>query len=411
MKFQSHTTQKPQTRKQFLLVTTLISILGSVYSTSVQANGCDNFTAPATMVDSTQLVCLRGVSATDQTGTHHYKATLKWLPENPVFFLLLGIEFDQPSATNNPAFDTVTGHLHLPSVDIPRTFGTERYTADLIYNPITNLFQVISSNIYNNPLYSPEDTWKPYGMLDTDERRAVDTLGKSIPYANLASAVYDFDHTSVGDWQLIESKDRNSGMQSGVYQHNQTNELVIAFRGTQSCKKFSFSCSLKESYLDLAADALITVGKADEQFEHAFNYANEVITRYPDRKITMTGHSLGGSLAQAIGASLEKEVFVFNSAPVPEDFFSDHPSALSVDELYNSIFILADIHDPISNTFESTLYHNASHITPLLQFNFDKREVMPDELADVDALRLNKHGINVFINNATALMTLYSQGW
>lgn len=315
---------------------------------------------------------------------------------------------------SSPSFSAENGLLVIPRVDIPRQFGTERYSVNLALAPNSDayIFNLTSISTYINPDYIPRVTWKPYGMLNSTERRSVDALGMSLPYAKLSDTIYDFDITPVDQWDLIDKISRNSGMQAGIYQHRETYELVLAYRGTEAC---DFPCSLDETteYLrDLATDTALTFGFDDAQFKHAINYARDVANRYPNQKITVTGHSLGGGLAQAVGAVLGLKTFAFNSAPVPDDFFDDNPVTLSKSELNELIYVLADIHDPVSNTDETgKFYINSSHVAPLIQFDFDLKEITPNRLAELDKLRFNRHGITKFSDNASNLMNIYANGW
>ncbi len=210
---------------------------------------CLELTAPATFLEANGLVCLQKIIVADEASTQLYKASLQWLGvDNPNRFQLLTTEFDDTSEINSPTFSTVNGLLTLPKVDIPKLFGTERYAVnlDLVPNaddPAAMLFELAKVEIYNNPDYVPNETWKPYGMLFPEERRAVDLLGRSIPYAQLADAIYDFDNVAVGSWDLIQSTGTNSGMDAGVYKNRDTDELVLVFRGTETCDS---SCSFKE---------------------------------------------------------------------------------------------------------------------------------------------------------------------
>ena len=90
------------------------------------------------------------------------------------------------------------------------------------------------------------------------------------------------------------------------------------------------------------------------QFDTALGYADYIQKRYPKAKITVTGHSLGGSLALTVGAKKYLKTVTFN-APVPKDKLSkkdkqyilDNPtkitSYLNVDDLignYNNSYTL-----------------------------------------------------------------------
>lgn len=380
---------------------------------------CVDLTAPAAFLETNGLVCLQKVIVADQGDTQLFKASLQWLGvDNPNQFKLLSAEFDNAaSETDSPTFSAADGLLILPKVDIPKQFGTERYTVSLAWVPsaddsTVSLFELAKVATYINPDYAPNVTWKPYGMLYPEERRAVDILGRSIPYAQLADAIYDFDNIAVDTWELIESISKSSGMQAGVYNNRDTGELTLAFRGTEAC---SFPCSLSETkayLLDVAADTALTLGFVNDQFKHAFNFAQDVVNRYPGRKITVTGHSLGGGLAQAVGAVLGLETFAFNSSPVPDDFFDSYPLSLTSEQLEEIIHVIADIHDPVSNTDETgKFYLNADHVTPLIQFNFDLKEIAPDQSFDFDDLRFDRHSITKLFNNATSLISTFREGW
>ena len=375
---------------------------------------CLNLTTPATFVEPENVACLQKVIVTDGINQQFYKASLQWQGINsPNQFRLASAELDQTGDSYSPVFSSTTGLLTLPKIDIPRTFGTERYAVNLtsipnIEDPSTLLFELTQIDIYINPDFIPGQNWKPYGMLQTTERQAVDTLGRSIPYAQLADAVYDFDIVNFEQWELIEHISKSSGMQAGLYKNKETAELVLAFRGTEKC---DFPCSL-ETLRDMAADVTLTLGLVPDQFKHAFNFAQDVANRYSNHKITVAGHSLGGGLAQAIGSVFGLETYAFNSSPVPDDFFDQYPVTLPQEELDEIIFNIADIHDPVSNTDENgDFYLNARHITQLFQFNFDAMEIFPTQSFDFTDLRFDRHSITKLIGNAQRLIALYQSGW
>ncbi len=388
----------------------------SVTSISVQAlpTECSELTEPATFLAENNLICLQKTQVNDETLL--FKASLQWLGvDRPNHFQLVSTEADDAGVVEySPVFTAANSTLTIPKIDLPGTYGTERFAVNLKLVPDDDaaLFELTSAAVYISPDYIPNETWLPYGMLSPDERHAVDLLARSIPYAILAGAVYDFDNVAVDNWVLAEHESRGSGMQAGVYRDRDSDDLVLAFRGTESC---DFPCSLSETkqyVLDVAADALLTFGQDGPQFDHAMEYAQEVVNRFPDRKIFITGHSLGGGLAQAVGAAFGFETFAFNSAPVPDDFMKSNQVQLSEEELQEIIYVIADIHDPVSNTDETgKFYLNADHVAPLIQFDFDLKEVLPLRLAELDELRFNRHSITTFVDNATSLLTLYQEGW
>ena len=402
------------------VIISLTSLL--VYTNIAQAHPaeCMNKAEQAIFLQSSGIVCLQKIKVTDNSGTKYFKASLKWLgTENPNKFQLVTLDTDSSSEENTPSFSLKTGVLNLPRVDIPEIYGTNRYSVDLVLkqeNDI-NIFELMSAASYTNPDYDQDKDWKPYAMLSTTERQAIKLLDQSLPYAQLANAIYSFDSSSINGWELVEQVSKDSGMQAGAYINRNTEELVIAFRGAEACADFFCSFqAIKESVLDLAADALLSFGTSGPQFRHAFNFAEDIMSRYPDYKIKVTGHSLGGGLAQAIGSTFGLETFAFNSAPVPNDFFAEHPTDLSDEALKDIIHVIADIDDPVSHADDSgKSYLNAAHVSPLLQLDFDEKEILPDinldRLTDLYTNRFDKHNMTEFMDRTSKLLTIYAQGW
>lgn len=415
----NNATQLKQATAYLVGVISLTTLVA--YSNISQAHPaeCMNETAAAVFLPASGIVCLQKIKVTDSAGTEYYKASLKWLgPKQANKFELATVDTDSGAEENTPTFSIADGILTLPIVDIPEDYGTNRFSVELVLKAENNIsvFEITSAATYINPDYVPGENWKPYAQLNSSERQAIKLLGKALPYADLANAIYDFANSSINDWQLIEQISKDSGMQAGVYMNRKTDELVMAFRGTEAC---DLSCSfkeIKESVVDLAADTLLSFGESGPQFRHAFNFAEDIMERYPDYKIKVTGHSLGGGLAQAIGTTFGLETFAFNSAPVPNDFFAEHPTDLTDKELEQIIHVIADIYDPVSHADDSgKTYLNAAHVSPLIQLDFEEKEVLPSldlsRLEQLYSLRFDKHNMTGLIENTSELLAIYEQGW
>ena len=103
---------------------------------------------------------------------------------------------------------------------------------------------------------------------------------------------------------------------------------------------------------------------------------------------------------------------LFVYLPVPKDFLKKYPTKLTNEKLNAIIQVIADIRDPVSNTDETgNIYQNAEHLAPLIQFDFKNKEIVPDRLGELNALRLNRHSITTLINDISSLLTIFSEGW
>lgn len=94
------------------------------------------------------------------------------------------------------------------------------------------------------------------------------------------------------------------GFAAVAYKNSITNEIVIAFRGT-------------DSPLDvLISDAQIAFNLTPQQASAANAFYNRIATDNPSSTISATGHSLGGALAQFVAASNHISAVTFNAPGV-----------------------------------------------------------------------------------------------
>lgn len=110
----------------------------------------------------------------------------------------------------------------------------------------------------------------------------------------------------------MDEDDSSSGFQAATYLLHQpgspggSDEVVVAFRGSDSWRDY-----WKHN---------LTVFRTPAQYKPARAYVRRVAARYPDRRLVVTGFSLGGGLAVHVTRDNEtsrfvKEAWAFNPSP------------------------------------------------------------------------------------------------
>lgn len=133
--------------------------------------------------------------------------------------------------------------------------------------------------------------------------------------------------------------------------------IIISFRGTADLQ-------------DLIDDSRIVLTGVTRKSlrDAAFNFYKDIRNKHPDREIILTGHSLGGHLAQYVGIkaygtqtesshSALLQVRTFNTAPIStshERIFKQHPELLKQFAHYRletDVISNSSLHRYVGNTF------------------------------------------------------------
>lgn len=144
--------------------------------------------------------------------------------------------------------------------------------------------------------------------------------------AFLSDQVYKEKFADAGAWKVVDSYvDPNTGFQGAAYLNRVTNKVVVAFRGTDLSERN-----------DLRANTNIAGFKGDI-FDRQVGGARELIERvqksYPNTGVSLTGHSLGGAIAQVVGSESGLETHTFNAPGVSH--MVKNPSGM--DHIYNHV--------------------------------------------------------------------------
>ncbi len=108
------------------------------------------------------------------------------------------------------------------------------------------------------------------------------------------------------NWSSIEKlENKNTGFYAEAYRNKNTGEVVIAYRGTDQKDGGDWQNNLH-----------IGIGKTPEQYQDAILFYDEVARKYGSGNVIVTGHSLGGALAQLVGAETGATTVAFNAPGV-----------------------------------------------------------------------------------------------
>ena len=129
-------------------------------------------------------------------------------------------------------------------------------------------------------------------------------MATNLEFAQLSDAAYQNDPASMQlpqGWSVVASSkpDDIFGYKGYAYKNNTTGEIVIANRGTEPLGTPGVT-------LDYSNDLQLITNKLPDQYPLAQQFYNDVSSANSGAQITLTGHSLGGSLSQLLAAESTK---------------------------------------------------------------------------------------------------------
>jgi hypothetical protein len=126
---------------------------------------------------------------------------------------------------------------------------------------------------------------------------------KDIPLLNdKFEKVFDSLLSKDGHSEFFSYKNENTGFVANLFQHKKSNNLIIAFRGTERLGMGENVANLNVFLKDVFTDMNLVSSNTDEQFFDAWQFYKNVKAHFPNQKIVIVGQSLGGALAQIVAA-------------------------------------------------------------------------------------------------------------
>ncbi|SEA83619.1 Protein of unknown function [Desulfuromusa kysingii] len=237
--------------------------------------------------------------------------------------------------------------------------------------------------------------------------------------AQLSEKAYsDFDPTDVdnattaftdsngSDWTVYtvsETSGYNTGFSGVAFRNEDTKEVVVAYRGTDGPR-------------DVTPDLQAGLGQnVPNQYQQAKDFYDAVLDKTntdSSNSPTLTGHSLGGALAQLVGAVTGAETQTYN-APGVKDVLYNNPSTFGVfsetatfDNIKNNNFFLDTIHmvgEQLGNsiTIGGELSQAVIDAIKVLMTNFGR--LLPSTLEFL----VDQHGIGTMVDSLARLLGGY----
>ena len=155
----------------------------------------------------------------------------------------------------------------------------------------------------------------------------------------MSKNVYENPPQDIKDWKVVKDIDYDNdghnddiiinsttGFAATAYQNSETGEVVIVYRGTD-----------QEEFSDWENDIDICMDNIPSQYIEAEHFYNIISEHFSGKEISLTGHSLGGALAQLVGATTGAETVTFNSPGVVHLLDNIDPNLSQQPESYKNI--------------------------------------------------------------------------
>lgn len=171
---------------------------------------------------------------------------------------------------------------------------------------------------------------------DSKEEDCINDKALSNTTAKICDDIYKKEQSEIDGWKPINTIDnKETGFRAAAYKKD--GKVIIAYCGTNDKK-------------DISNDTQMAKGEIPEQFKEADEFFQQIAKENEGCPILVTGHSLGGSLAELVASKNESTAAVtFNAFGVDKIVNSDKAKELSLKDNQNSYNYIID-GDPVSTS-------------------------------------------------------------
>ncbi len=149
--------------------------------------------------------------------------------------------------------------------------------------------------------------------------------------------VYNDEQKNIDGFDPVDKiEDSETGLRAVAYKKK--NDIIVAYCGTNDSK-------------DFISDAQMAMNEVPDQFEKANQFYLDTVAKYPKASVMVTGHSLGGSLAELIASKNQgTHALTFNSFGIHNIMTNKERKNGTVFQDNKNVFNYIIMGDPVSNS-------------------------------------------------------------